>query len=138
MSTYFLAKVMCDLIPLRLIPLIFLSVIVYFMIGKLLQDLSFYLSLCFLLSFFHAALQIEVDKFFIFFLTLFLTSVASTSIAFWVSAGVNVTAIANLLIALSFVFQMVRYYYVNFLSVPHFICLCFYWNPGTVYFLVIV
>ena len=52
-------------------------------------------------------LQLEVDKFFIFMLTVFLTALASTSTAFFVSAGLKVTGIANLIMALLFVIQMV-------------------------------
>ena len=33
-SAYFIAKIMCDLIPLRLIPLCLFTVIVYFMLGQ--------------------------------------------------------------------------------------------------------
>lgn len=36
-SAYFLAKVFCDVIPLRMIPVILFSVIVYFMFGKYFQ-----------------------------------------------------------------------------------------------------
>ena len=34
-SVYFTAKLLCDIFPLRLIPLIFFSVIAYFMLGKI-------------------------------------------------------------------------------------------------------
>jgi len=34
-STYFLSKIFCDFIPMRLIPLCFFSVVAYFMIGLL-------------------------------------------------------------------------------------------------------
>jgi ATP-binding cassette subfamily G (WHITE) protein 2 len=83
-SVYFLAKIICDIIPLRFIPLCFFCVIAYFMIG----------------------FQIQADKFFIFFMTMFLTSLASSSIAFFFSALVPLSAIASLLIAMCYVFQM--------------------------------
>ena len=56
----------------------------------------------------YVGFQIDAGKFFIFLLTLFLTAYGASAIAFWVSAGVRVAGIGNLLIALSFVFQMVR------------------------------
>ena len=52
--------------------------------------------------------QIDAGRYFIFFLTLFLTSFAAIALAFWISAGVRVAGIGNLLVALSFVVQMVR------------------------------
>ena len=52
-------------------------------------------------------LQLEVEKFFIFMLTVFLTALASASTAFLVSAGAKVTGVANLIMALLFVIQMV-------------------------------
>lgn len=84
-SAYFLAKVVCDIIPLRLVPITAFSAIVYFMTG----------------------LRVDVIKFLIFTLTLLLTSLAACSVAFFVSACVRTFAIANLLIALPYVFMMV-------------------------------
>lgn len=48
-----------------------------------------------------------MQKFFIFLLTVNLASINSASIAFAVSAGTGVTAIANLFIAMTFVLSMV-------------------------------
>ncbi|XP_048579774.1 broad substrate specificity ATP-binding cassette transporter ABCG2 [Nematostella vectensis] len=84
-SAYFLAKVLCDIIPMRLIPISGFSAIVYFMIG----------------------FKREVLKFFIFLLTLVLTSLCACGLSFFVSASVETFAIANLLIALPYVFMMV-------------------------------
>jgi len=84
-SVYFLAKVICDLIPLRLVPIAGFSAIVYFMTG----------------------LDTDVTKFLIFTLTLLLTSLCACGVAFFVSACVRTFAIANLLIALPYVFMMV-------------------------------
>jgi ATP-binding cassette subfamily G (WHITE) protein 2 len=86
-SAYFIAKVVCDIIPMRILPLCLFAPITYFMIG----------------------FQIEVDRFFIYFLTLVLVSIAASSSAFWVSAGVRVAGIANLLVALTYVVQMVSW-----------------------------
>ena len=33
-SVYFIAKLVCDIIPLRFIPLVFFATIAYFMLGK--------------------------------------------------------------------------------------------------------
>lgn len=84
-SAYFFAKVFCDLVPMRLVPLSAFCIITYFMIG----------------------LQMYVEKFFIFYLSLFLTTMAASAIGFCVGASVRVFAIANLLIALCYVIMMV-------------------------------
>ena len=70
-------------------------------------------------------LQIEVDKFFIFTLTVFLTALGAASTAFFVSAGVRVAGVANLLIALMYVIQMVSWFFVFDFSMP---CGC---NPNS-------
>ncbi|KAK2560544.1 Broad substrate specificity ATP-binding cassette transporter ABCG2, partial [Acropora cervicornis] len=84
-SVYFLAKVLCDVIPLRIVPITVFSLIAYFMIG----------------------LDRDVDKFFIFTLTLLLASLCASSVAFFVSACIRTFAIANLLVGLPYVFMMV-------------------------------
>ena len=84
-STYFLAKLICDLIPLRLIPSVLFSTIVYFMIG----------------------FQQTVEKFFIFYFGIFCTTICGAAICFFFSASVQVFGIANLLTAMSFVLMMV-------------------------------
>ena len=55
----------------------------------------------------HTGFQAHPSKFFIYFLTVALTSVAGATIAFAHSAMVSVFAVANLLVSLSYVFQMV-------------------------------
>jgi len=84
-SAYYLAKLLCDIIPLRIIPLIAFSVISYFMVG----------------------LQMNVNKFFIFFLNLFLTNMAASGMGFVISASVRVFAIANLFVSLAYIVMMV-------------------------------
>ena len=54
-----------------------------------------------------AGFQVDVYKFLIFTLTLLLTSLCACGLSFFVSAGVSVFAIANLLVALPYVFMMV-------------------------------
>ena len=41
---------------------------------------------------------------------MFLTTIGAASIAFWISAMVNITGIATLLTAMSYVIQMVSLY----------------------------
>ncbi|XP_038266543.1 broad substrate specificity ATP-binding cassette transporter ABCG2-like [Dermochelys coriacea] len=84
-SAYFLAKVFADLIPNRIIPLLMFSAISYFMMG----------------------LKKDAGSFFLYVLSLSLTNLAAVSMAFLVSASVSTFAIANVLIALPFVFMMV-------------------------------
>ena len=54
-----------------------------------------------------AGLEVKIKTFFIFLLTVSLASIASSSIAFAVSAGTSVTAIATLSIGLIYVMSMV-------------------------------
>jgi ATP-binding cassette subfamily G (WHITE) protein 2 len=84
-STYFIAKLLCDLIPLRIIPSILFSSIVYFMIG----------------------FQPTVEKFFIFYLAVFITVLCAVALCFFISASVQVFGIASLLSVMSFVLMMV-------------------------------
>ena len=55
-----------------------------------------------------AGLETAADNFFIFVLNLVLTTLCAASVGFFISASVKVFAIANLLIALIYVFMMVR------------------------------
>lgn len=83
-SVYFVAQVFADLVPNRVIPNAFFSVIIYFMIG----------------------FQLRVDKFFIFLLTLISTAISASSVAFMVSASVELFAVANVLVSLPYIFMM--------------------------------
>ncbi|XP_064633854.1 broad substrate specificity ATP-binding cassette transporter ABCG2-like [Lineus longissimus] len=84
-SSYFLAKIFCDVIPVRCVPLIPFSAIVYFMVG----------------------LDVSAAKFFIFLLNLVVTTLAACSFAFFFSSSFSVVAVGNSMIALSYVFMMV-------------------------------
>lgn len=64
---YFICKLLCDILPLRSIPSVLFSLIAYFMIQ----------------------FQRTTEKFLIFLLTIFLTSVCSASICFCISASVE-------------------------------------------------
>jgi ATP-binding cassette subfamily G (WHITE) protein 2 len=66
-STYFISKIICDILPLRTIPAIGFSIVVYFMMG----------------------FQRIVDKFFIFFFCIWILPITASSLCFLVSATVN-------------------------------------------------
>ncbi|CAF1440868.1 unnamed protein product [Adineta steineri] len=84
-STYFIAKLICDIIPLRTIPAILFSAIAYFMIG----------------------FQRTVAKFFIFFFGIYITSLSASSLCFVVSASVEVYGVANLTAAMFCVLTLI-------------------------------
>ncbi|KAL4613032.1 ATP-binding cassette sub-family G member 2-like [Arapaima gigas] len=84
-SVYFLSKVFADLIPNRIIPVFLFSSISYYMMG----------------------LKPNIEAFLLFALTMSLVSLSAVSLAFLVSASVSSFAMANILIALPFVFMMV-------------------------------
>lgn len=67
-STYFMAKLLCDVVPLRLIPSILFSIISYFMIG----------------------FQRTLEKYLIFLLGVYMTGICSSSLCFFISASVQV------------------------------------------------
>ncbi|KAL8563939.1 hypothetical protein ACOMHN_059369 [Nucella lapillus] len=83
-SAYFMAKLLCDVVPMRLFPVIVFSVICYFMIG----------------------LRPGYEYVLFFTLDLFLTTLSASAIGFFFSATVRIFAVANLLIALVYVFMM--------------------------------
>lgn len=83
-STFYLAKVVTDIIPNRIFPLVPFCCIVYFMIG----------------------FQLEVSKFFILFLTLSLTSIAETALIFAISTPLTIAVVANIIGTLAFVIQL--------------------------------
>jgi len=76
-STYFIAKLMCDLVPVRIIPSVLFSIIVYFMIGF--QQLA--------------------EKFFIFLFCIFMSTLSGCALCFFASASVEVFGKSNVLIS---------------------------------------
>ncbi|NXP63524.1 ABCG2 protein, partial [Chloropsis cyanopogon] len=102
-SVYFIAKLMADLIPIRTMPSIIFTCIVYFMLGKydLLQshsnppDKSM------------ARLKPTVEAFFTMMFTLMMVSYTATSMALAIAAGQSVVAVANLLTTVAFVFMII-------------------------------
>ena len=65
--TYFLSKIICDILPLRTIPALGFSILVYFMM----------------------AFQRTAEKFFLFFFCIWLTSICSSALCFVISSTVN-------------------------------------------------
>ncbi|XP_062243824.1 broad substrate specificity ATP-binding cassette transporter ABCG2b isoform X2 [Platichthys flesus] len=84
-SVYFLSKLFADLLPNRIIPIFAFAAIAYYMMGLKPAFVAF---LCFAL-------------------TMSLVSLAGVSLAFLISASVSSLAVANILIALPFIFMMV-------------------------------
>jgi len=84
-SSYFLSKVVCDLLPMRIVPIAIFASITYWMIG----------------------LQNDVDKFLIYTLTLILTSMSSVAVCFFVSSSTKTFALASLLTVLPYIFMMI-------------------------------
>ncbi|XP_041838230.1 broad substrate specificity ATP-binding cassette transporter ABCG2b [Melanotaenia boesemani] len=84
-SVYFLSKIFADLLPNRMIPIFVFSAIAYYMMG----------------------LKPAFEAFLCFALTMSMVSLAGVGLAFLVSASVSTFAMANILIALPFVFMMV-------------------------------
>ncbi|NXO63116.1 ABCG2 protein, partial [Phainopepla nitens] len=87
-SVYFIAKLMADLIPIRTLPSVIFTCIVYFMLGKY-------------------GLKPTVEAFFIMMFSLMMVSYTATSMALAIAAGQNVVAIANLLMTVAFVFMII-------------------------------
>ncbi|KGL97879.1 ATP-binding cassette sub-family G member 2, partial [Charadrius vociferus] len=86
-SAYFISKLMADLIPMRTIPSIIFTCIIYFMLGK------------------YGLLQSQA--FFTMMFTLVMVSYTATSMALAIAAGQSVVAVANLLMTITFVFMII-------------------------------
>ncbi|XP_009889049.1 PREDICTED: ATP-binding cassette sub-family G member 2 [Charadrius vociferus] len=84
-SAYFISKLMADLIPMRTIPSIIFTCIIYFMLG----------------------LKPTVEAFFTMMFTLVMVSYTATSMALAIAAGQSVVAVANLLMTITFVFMII-------------------------------
>ncbi|NXR72238.1 ABCG2 protein, partial [Pycnonotus jocosus] len=86
-SAYFIAKLMADLIPVRTLPSIIFTCIVYFMLGKY-------------------GLKPTVEAFFIMMFSLMMVSYTATSMALAIATGQSVVSVANLLSTVAFVFMI--------------------------------
>ncbi|NXB71007.1 ABCG2 protein, partial [Donacobius atricapilla] len=87
-SAYFVAKLIADLIPVRTLPSIIFTCIVYFMLGKY-------------------GLKPTVEAFFIMMFSLMMVSYTATSMALAIATGQSVVSIANLLMTVTFVFMII-------------------------------
>ncbi|NXX34735.1 ABCG2 protein, partial [Nicator chloris] len=107
-SAYFIAKLMADLIPIRTMPSIIFTCIVYFMLGKydLLQSHSNPLNKSWHVHI-DVCLKPTVEAFFTMMFTLMMVSYTATSMALAIAAGQSVVAIANLLMTVTFVFMII-------------------------------
>ncbi|KAF4805017.1 ATP-binding cassette sub-family G member 2 [Turdus rufiventris] len=121
-SAYFIAKLMADLIPIRTMPSIIFTCIVYFMLGKcgLLQSHSTPLHnspwrVHLIDVYAHLDISIKpctglkptVGAFFTMMFTLMMVSYTATSMALAIAAGQSVVAVANLLMTVVFVFMII-------------------------------
>uniref|UniRef100_A0A8C0G7G2 ABC transporter domain-containing protein n=1 Tax=Chelonoidis abingdonii TaxID=106734 RepID=A0A8C0G7G2_CHEAB len=84
-SAYFISKLMADLIPMRTLPSIIFTCIIYFMLG----------------------LKPRADSFFIMMFSLMMVSYTATAMALAIATGQNVVAVANLLMTITFVFMII-------------------------------
>lgn len=96
-STYFLAKIFCDLLPMRMIPTLIYCLISYWMIG-LVRDLA---------------------KFLIFSLSLLLTTLAGTAVTFFWGATCGTSNVATLATTLTYVVMLIfGGLFLNITSLP--------------------
>ncbi|XP_066430194.1 broad substrate specificity ATP-binding cassette transporter ABCG2 isoform X1 [Eleutherodactylus coqui] len=85
LSAYFFSKLIADLIPMRTIPSIIFTCVIYFMIG----------------------FKPTAGNFFTMMFTLMMISYTATSMALAIAAGQDVVAVANLLMTICFVFMII-------------------------------
>ncbi|XP_029799169.1 ATP-binding cassette sub-family G member 2 isoform X2 [Suricata suricatta] len=84
-SSYFFGKLLSDLLPMRMLPSIIFTCIIYFLLG----------------------LKPVVEAFFIMMFTLMMVAYSASSMALAIAAGQSVVSIATLLMTISFVFMMI-------------------------------
>lgn len=84
-SAYYVSKLLCDLVPVRVVPTAIFATTVYFMAG----------------------LQYKVDKFFWFLLIAELQSIAASAVCFLFSCMFSIFAIANLSTTMFYVLTMI-------------------------------
>ncbi|CAH7145414.1 broad substrate specificity ATP-binding cassette transporter ABCG2 [Phodopus roborovskii] len=84
-SSYFFGKLISDLLPMRLLPSVLFTCILYFMLG----------------------LKKDVGAFFIMMFSLIMVAYTASSMALAIAAGQSVVSVATLLMTISFVFMMI-------------------------------
>ncbi|NXA12618.1 ABCG2 protein, partial [Sapayoa aenigma] len=123
-SAYFMAKLMADLIPIRTVPSIIFTCIVYFMLGKygFLQSYNPLNKSTQHMHFIEVGLKPTAEAFFTMMFTLMMVSYTATSMALALAAGQSVVAVANLLMTITFVFMILfSGLLANLTSVPSWI-----------------
>lgn len=83
-SSYFFGKIVSDLLPMRFLPSVIFTCILYFMLG----------------------LKKTAEAFFIMMFTLVMVAYTASSMALAIAAGQSVVSVATLLMTISFVFMM--------------------------------
>ncbi|KAF0880193.1 ABCG2 protein, partial [Crocuta crocuta] len=84
-SSYFFGKLLSDLLPMRMLPSIIFTCIIYFLLG----------------------LKPVVEAFFIMMFTLMMVAYSASSMALAIAAGQSVVSVATLLMTITFVFMMI-------------------------------
>ncbi|XP_065904854.1 broad substrate specificity ATP-binding cassette transporter ABCG2-like [Dysidea avara] len=96
-SSYFLSKFIGDLIPLRLLPIPFFSVIAYWMVG----------------------LQADAGKFFLFMLGIFGKNMAAAGLVLFIGAAVGIFTVAQTIYTVLLVFAMIfGGFFISLSSIP--------------------
>ncbi|XP_054447731.1 broad substrate specificity ATP-binding cassette transporter ABCG2-like [Pteronotus mesoamericanus] len=84
-SSYFFGKLLSDFLPMRMLPSIIFTCIIYFLLG----------------------FKPTVESFFIMMFTLMMVAYSASSMALAIAAGQSVVSVATLLMTISFVFMMI-------------------------------
>ncbi|CAF1634227.1 unnamed protein product [Adineta ricciae] len=84
-STFFFAKLICDLLPMRLIPSVIFSVITYSMTG----------------------FQVSFSRFFTYLLTIFISTVFGSAICFFVASLIPIFVVSLIVVVFIFVLMMI-------------------------------
>jgi len=115
-SAYYFAKVIGDILPLRIIPIPLFSCIAYWLIGKALYNYILYNIvdgfICMVL--FVSGLQPNAGNFFLFMFALFGQNMAASGLVYFLGAAIGVFAVAQTSFSVTVVFSMVRHnlYYI--------------------------
>ncbi|XP_033644271.1 broad substrate specificity ATP-binding cassette transporter ABCG2-like isoform X1 [Asterias rubens] len=96
-STFFISKIFCDLLPMRILPTALFALITYWMLG----------------------LKATAGSFFVYLLNLIMTTFTACSLSFAISSTVTLQSVATLLVSLCYVVMLVfSGLLVNIASLP--------------------
>lgn len=112
-TSFFVSKVIFDLLPLRLIPTTIYACIAYFMMGRHPQFIWWEFTAIEPIQTsgnmaFFPGLDLSVEKFFIFYLTILLTTFVASSMAFLAGSLSPLYVVANITFMLMTIIMMVR------------------------------